>query len=174
MSTERHSLPTPHDTDAAPTASTPAATEAGCACWSRRQSLAAAGVAVAGTAGLTACGSDTTAEGVVSSAASAAASVATSAAGQAIQAAEIPVGGGKVFEALKVVVTQPTAGDFKAFTAVCTHQGCTVNAVADGVITCPCHGSEFDAATGAVKKGPATEPLEAKSVSVGADGLSPS
>ncbi|HET6969261.1 MAG TPA: Rieske (2Fe-2S) protein [Ornithinibacter sp.] len=165
MSTERTSSPTTaHHPDAAPT---PGAAEDTCACWSRRQSLAVAGVAVAGTAGLTACGSDTTAEGVVSSAASAAAS----AAGAAIQAAEIPVGGGKVFEALKVVVTQPTAGDFKAFTAVCTHQGCTVNGVADGVITCPCHGSQFDAATGAVKKGPATKPLEAKSVTVGADGL---
>lgn len=141
--------------------------EATCGCWSRRQSLAVAGVAVAGTAGLTACGSDTTAEGVVSSAASAAASVA----GNAIKAAEIPVGGGKVFEALKVVVTQPTAGDFKAFSAVCTHQGCTVSSVADGVISCACHGSTFDAATGAVKEGPATKPLPPKSVAVGADGL---
>ena len=140
--------------------------ESGCGCWSRRQSLAVAGLAVAGTAGLSACGSGTAAE-TVSSAASAAAS----AAGAAINAAEIPVGGGKVFEALKVVVTQPTAGDFKAFSAVCPHQGCTVGGVADGTITCPCHGSTFDAATGAVTQGPATKPLEAKSVSVGADGI---
>ena len=146
---------------------TPETSDATCGCWSRRQSLAVAGIAVAGTAGLTACGSDTTAEGVVSSAAS----VAASAAGNAIKAAEIPVGGGKVFEALKVVVTQPTAGDFKAFSAICTHQGCTVSGVADGVISCACHGSTFDAATGAVKEGPATKPLPPKSVSVGADGL---
>jgi Rieske Fe-S protein len=136
-----------------------------CACWSRRDSLLVAGVAVAGTAGLTACGVDG-AEDV----ASAASSVASAAAG-AIKAAEIPVGGGKVFEALKVVVTQPTAGDFKAFSAVCTHQNCTVSSVSDGVITCPCHGSQYDIATGAVRKGPATKPLPAKSVTVGTDGI---
>ena len=135
---------------------------------SRRQSFVVAGAAVAGTAGLTACGA---AEDAVQNVASSAASAASSAAGGLIQAADIPVGGGKVFEDLKVVVTQPTAGDYKAFTAVCTHQGCTVGGVADNVITCPCHGSTFDAATGAVTQGPATRPLDAKSVTVGADGL---
>ena len=77
----------------------------------------------------------------------------------------------KVFEDVKVVVTQPTRGDFKAFSAICTHQGCTVNGVSDGVITCPCHGSTFDIATGEVKQGPATKPLPPKTVSVGADGI---
>ena len=76
-----------------------------------------------------------------------------------------------MFEKLKVVITQPTAGDYKAFSAVCTHQGCTVNAVADGVITCPCHGSTFDIATGDVKQGPATKALPTKSVTVGAEGI---
>jgi Rieske Fe-S protein len=124
-----------------------------------------AGVAVVGAAGLTACGSSP------GEAVSSAASGAASAASDAIAQADIPVGGGKVFDKLKVVVTQPTAGDFKAFSAICTHQGCTVGGVANGVITCPCHGSTFDAATGAVTKGPATKPLPAKSVSVGADGI---
>ena len=100
-----------------------------------------------------------------------AASGAASAASDAIAAADIPVGGGKVFDKLKVVVTQPTAGDFKAFSAVCTHQGCTVNGVSNGVITCPCHGSTFDVATGAVVQGPATQALPTKSVTVGADGI---
>ena len=169
MSTERTTSPmtTPDGSDHTGPAPASGTTDTPCGCVSRRQSLAVAGVAVAGTAGLTACGADTAAEGAVSSAASAAAS----AAGEAIRAADIPVGGGKVFEALKVVVTQPTAGDFKAFSAVCTHQACTVTGVADGVITCPCHGSSFDAATGEVRKGPATKPLPAKSVSVGADGI---
>jgi len=140
-----------------------ATTGSGCACWSRRQSLTAAGVAVVGGVGLAACGSADATGGAASSAAGAA--------GEAIKAADIPVGGGRVFDALKVVVTQPTAGDFKAFSAVCTHQGCTVSGVKEGVITCPCHGSAFDMATGAVKQGPATSPLPAKTVSVGADGI---
>ena len=42
---------------------------------------------------------------------------------------EVPEGGGTVFREQKVVVTQPEAGDFKAFTAVCTHQGCLVDRV---------------------------------------------
>ena len=46
-----------------------------------------------------------------------------------------------------------------AFSATCTHQGCTVGPVRDGRIVCPCHGSEFDARTGAVVRGPATRPL---------------
>ena len=50
------------------------------------------------------------------------------------------------------------AGDFKAFTAICTHQGCTVNAVADNVISCPCHGSQYDA-SGRIRKGPAPKNL---------------
>ncbi|MEE4546403.1 Rieske (2Fe-2S) protein [Streptomyces sp. V4-01] len=79
---------------------------------------------------------------------------------------EIPVGGGKVFAAQKVVVTQPTAGQFKAFSAVCTHQGCTVAGVADGVISCPCHGSKFHVADGSVADGPASAPLPAKQVTV--------
>lgn len=149
---------TAHSPDAVP--ETPA-----CGCWSRRESLLVAGVAVAGSAGLTACGADG-----VESVAGAASSVASAAAG-AIQAAEIPVGGGKVFENIKVVVTQPTSGEFKAFSAVCTHQGCTVDSVSNGVIKCPCHGSEYDIATGAVRKGPSTKPLPAKSVTVGTDGI---
>jgi Rieske Fe-S protein len=173
MSTE-HRTTTEHGTTPAGTDEPSDTAAPGCGCWSRRQSLAVAGVAAAGTAGLTACGDGGAVEGAASSVASAASSAAASAAasaGAAIDAAQIPVGGGKVIEALKVVVTQPTAGDYKAFSAVCTHQACSVTTVEGGVITCPCHGSQFDAATGAVKKGPATKPLEAKSVSVGSDGI---
>lgn len=79
---------------------------------------------------------------------------------------DIPVGGGKVFADQKVVVTQPTAGQFKAFSAVCTHQGCTVDKVADGTIDCPCHGSRFRVTDASVAKGPATKPLPPKQITV--------
>ncbi|WIV55566.1 Rieske (2Fe-2S) protein [Amycolatopsis nalaikhensis] len=81
-------------------------------------------------------------------------------------AADVPVGGGKVFADKQVVVTQPTAGTFAAFSAVCTHQGCTVDKVADGKIACPCHGSEFAIADGSVANGPAARPLEKKTITV--------
>ncbi|ANP54184.1 Rieske Fe-S protein [Streptomyces griseochromogenes] len=79
---------------------------------------------------------------------------------------DIPVGGGKVFKEQKVVVTQPTAGDFKAFSAICTHMGCEVNRVADGTIDCPCHGSKYHVADGSVAHGPATRPLPAETIKV--------
>ncbi|MFF4589327.1 Rieske (2Fe-2S) protein [Streptomyces sp. NPDC001388] len=79
---------------------------------------------------------------------------------------DIPVGGGKIFAGPKIVVTQPTKGDFKAFSAVCTHQGCTVGSVADGTINCPCHKSEFRVADGSVASGPAPRPLPEKKITV--------
>lgn len=83
--------------------------------------------------------------------------------------ADIPEGGGKVVG--DVVVTQPTAGEFKAFSSKCTHAGCAVKEVADGVINCPCHGSKFDATDGSVKAGPATTPLAAASITVEGDSI---
>ncbi|WP_405919222.1 Rieske (2Fe-2S) protein [Streptomyces longwoodensis] len=84
---------------------------------------------------------------------------------------EIPVGGGKVFADRKVVVTQPDRGEFKAFSAICTHQGCTVATVADGTINCPCHGSEFRITDGSVAGGPATRPLPAERITVQGDSI---
>jgi len=84
--------------------------------------------------------------------------------------ADIPVGGGKILADKKIVVTQPQAGSFKAFTAVCTHQGCIVDTVTGGTINCPCHGSKFSIANGSVITGPATCPLAP--VSIKAQGTS--
>jgi Rieske Fe-S protein len=76
------------------------------------------------------------------------------------------VGGGKIFTSEKVVVTQPTAGQFKGFSAICTHLGCTVDKVADGTIDCPCHGSKYSVKDGHVVNGPAPKPLPAKQIDV--------
>jgi Rieske Fe-S protein len=78
--------------------------------------------------------------------------------------ADVPVGGGVI--AGGVVVTQPTEGEFRGFSSTCTHQGCTVSSVADGVINCACHGSRFSAEDGSVENGPATAPLPEVPVSV--------
>lgn len=78
--------------------------------------------------------------------------------GTPVAVSEVAVGGGLVVDE-KYVVTQPTEGDFKAFSAICTHQGCAVGSVEDGVIVCPCHNSQFDITTGDPVEGPASEPL---------------
>jgi Rieske Fe-S protein len=79
---------------------------------------------------------------------------------------EIPAGGGKVFTAEKVVVTQPSSGQFKAFSAICTHQQCIVDQVANGTIDCPCHGSKFSITDGSVVAGPAPSPLPSQPITV--------
>ena len=93
---------------------------------------------------------------------------AKSAGGVITKTADVPVGGGVIVG--EVVVTQPTAGDFKGFSSKCTHKGCTVNKVADGTIDCPCHGSKFNL-DGSVAHGPATVPLETKAIAVQGDSI---
>jgi Rieske Fe-S protein len=92
-------------------------------------------------------------------------------AGGSIKTSDIPVGGGRIFPTREIVVTQPTAGEFKAFSAVCTHQGCLVSQIAKGRIDCTCHGSEYSIEDGSVKAGPAPKPLPEKSVTVTGDTL---
>ena len=143
---------------------------------SRRAVVAGAGgVAAAGL--LTACGGGSVATAPAPTVApqpapSAAPAAPSASSGTALTStSDVPVGGGTVFADKDVVVTQPTAGDFKAFSATCTHQGCKVKSVADGVIVCPCHGSKFAIADGAVTAGPAKSPLPEKTISVEGDSI---
>jgi len=83
--------------------------------------------------------------------------------------AKVPAGGGVILGSAGVVVTKDTSGAIHAFSATCTHQGCRVASVSGGTINCPCHGSRFNATTGAVVQGPATRPLPAVAVTVQGD-----
>jgi nitrite reductase/ring-hydroxylating ferredoxin subunit len=87
-------------------------------------------------------------------------------AGALAKTTDIPVGGGMIFKNEQVVVTQPAAGEFKAFSAVCTHQGCIVSTVSNGTINCPCHGSKFKIGDGSVARGPASQALPSQAITV--------
>ena len=79
---------------------------------------------------------------------------------------DIPSGGGLVLVDAKVVLTKADDGTVRAFSSICTHQGCPVDKVAEGRIICPCHGSQFEADTGEVVQGPASRPLPPVAVAV--------
>ena len=79
---------------------------------------------------------------------------------------DIPVGGGRVYPDLRVVVTQPIPGEFRGFGIVCTHDSCELNAVKNGTINCPCHGSRYAITDGSVVRGPARTGLRTEKVAV--------
>lgn len=161
---------------------------------SRRTVLRAAGVLAmaGGAAGMAACAADSdTATGGSTSSAPASSSASSSTAssppsgsksssapstsaskapsGPSVAASKVPVGGGVILSDADYVVTQPTKGNYKAFTKICTHQGCAVAEVADGLIHCACHGSDYSIKDGSVVTPPATQPLAEHKVTV-ADG----
>jgi Rieske Fe-S protein len=142
----------------------------------RRNVLAAGAVGVGAAGLLAACGSDdepaasTPTTSAPPAASPSASSSEGASAGALASTSDIPVGGGKIFADKQVVVTQPAAGDFKAFSAQCTHQGCLVSQVQGTEIICTCHGSAFSTTDGSVLAGPATSPLPAQEISV--DGTS--
>ena len=130
---------------------------------SRRAVVAGAG-GVAAVGLLTACGGGSVATAPAPTVApqpapSAAPAAPSASSGTALTStSDVPVGGGTVFADKDVVVTQPTAGDFKAFSATCTHQGCLLSTVSSGTINCGCHGSQFSIANGDNVAGPSGEP----------------
>lgn len=81
------------------------------------------------------------------------------------------MGGGLVMAEPAIVVTQPEQGVVKAFTAICTHEGCLVAEVVDNEIICPCHGARFSAVDGSVIQGPAQQPLGEQPVILEGDGI---
>lgn len=149
---------------------------------SRRHALTGAATVGLGVPFLAACGGDdggsTATDGAGSPTSSGARSGATgSGAPQAggsglTTAAEIPVGGGRVFPDENVVIVQPTAGEFRGWSATCTHQGCAVSDVEDGGIVCRCHGSRFSIEDGEPTAGPADTALPEVALSVSGDSIS--
>ena len=138
------------------------------ACSSGGSSMSAAVADPATSSGM---GASSPTSAAASAPASASSAMGGSAAGALTATSAIPVGGGKIFAAQTTVVTQPSAGEFKVFSAVCTHMGCIVNQIADGRIDCPCHGSEYSITDGAVLAGPAPKPLPAKPFKVTGDSI---
>jgi len=90
--------------------------------------------------------------------------------GPSVATADVPVGGGVILDDADYVITQPKRGTYKAFSKTCTHRGCEVGSVRDGVIRCPCHGSQFSIEDGSVEQSPARKALaEAKTTVVGSE-----
>ena len=143
----------------------------------RRRTLTGAAAVAAGVPLLAACGEDDpgTATDTGSDSDSSSPSESESSAGGGAEAlaatSDVPVGGCFVVTSAKVVITQPSEGDFRAFSAMCTHQGCAVSNSSDGVIPCTCHGSEFSLEDGSVLEGPATSPLDAVEITVDGDSI---
>ncbi|TQM58236.1 Rieske (2Fe-2S) protein [Humibacillus xanthopallidus] len=137
-----------------------------------RRGVLRAAVVVAGAGALAACSSPPVPEAPSPSSSAAGAASGTQAGGASsaapggIPTSEIPVGSGKIFADTKTVVTQPSAGTFKAFDAICPHQGCTVASFEGNQIVCPCHQSHFDITTGDPVSGPAPTGLTPKTVTV--------
>jgi Rieske Fe-S protein len=130
----------------------------------------AIGVAVAGI-GVTAAACSSSNSVAQGSGAQTAAAAAPTGPTTLTTTANVKEGSGYIDQTSKTVVTQPTAGTYKAFTAVCTHQQCIVGSVTNNVIQCPCHGSQYSASTGEVIQGPATQALAPKTIKVSGDNI---
>lgn len=88
-----------------------------------------------------------------------------------VPVSEVPLGGSAYLASERLVLTHPREGEFHAFEAACPHEGCLVRGVEREVLLCPCHGSEFDPATGQRLAGPAPDGLPERVVEVAGDTL---
>lgn len=143
-----------------------------------RRAVLTSALAIAGGASLVACGSSSGTSSAASSttsssapASSASSSSSSAAPAVIVKLADVPVGGAvsATLGGKKIVVSQPTKGKVAAFSAICTHMGCTV-APQGSKLDCPCHGSVYDAFTGKNLSGPAPSPLPAVPVKLDATG----
>jgi Rieske Fe-S protein len=132
-----------------------------------RRAMLAGAAGVGAAAALAACGSGSdSGSGDSGGAATPTGNASGGASGVLAKTSDVPVNGGFINQSAQVVITQPTQGEYKAFSAVCTHQQCIVGSVSNNVITCPCHMSQYSAVDGSVKQGPAPKALTAMSVKV--------
>lgn len=143
----------------------------------RRHVLAVGGLGIAGVFVLAACGGGPsgTSDGSGAGAAPASGPTGSGSTGSGstggasiIPLAQVPVGGAASAtgpDGKPVIVAQPTAGTAVAFSAICTHMGCTV-APAGSQLKCPCHGSVYKASDGTNVSGPAPRPLAKLAVKV--------
>jgi Rieske Fe-S protein len=129
----------------------------------RRAVIGGAAVLGAGAV-LSACaGSDDTSDGATEPA-PVTTSDSTASAAAVAKTSDIPVGSGLIVASVKAVISQPKEGEFRAFSALCTHKGCPVSKISGDTISCTCHGSQFSTEDGSVKKGPATDALASRTV----------
>jgi len=123
---------------------------------------------------LAACSSETPAAGSPGASGSPGTGSAGAGSGPALaKLADVPVGGGAIVTGPsgKVLLVRPSENEVKGLDPVCPHAGATVGKPEGGTITCPAHGSVFDAATGAMKKGPATSGLTPIAVKISGDSV---
>lgn len=128
------------------------------ACFSRRRILGGAAMLGAGVPALAACAGE---GGDAKTAAPNSGTVLA-------RTGDIDVGGGLILDEAKIVITQPTEGEFMAFSALCTHQACLVTKVST-TINCACHGSKFALADGSVENGPADTALPEIAIKISGD-----
>ncbi len=138
----------------------------------RRRALSGSAAVAIGVPLLAACGDDSGSTATDPGSSSSPSDGGAAGGGAALAStSDVPVGGCFVVAGAKVVLTQPTEGDFKAFSAVCTHQGCVVESSTEGDIPCPCHGSKFSLDDGSPQSGPASAALAPVEITVDGDSI---